>query len=125
MPTIFRSPWFSFFPDDFLGGTVDLSPAEVGAYIRLLCHQWARGSIPHAEPHKLARIAGCPVTADVLAKFPGGINRRLEIVREGAELYREKNSNNGRKGAAKRWRGHWRNDGFRFRFRKPMPRPSP
>jgi uncharacterized protein YdaU (DUF1376 family) len=34
-----KPPAFQFYADDFLGGTIDLTTEEVGAYIRLLCFQ--------------------------------------------------------------------------------------
>ena len=33
-------PAFQFYTDDFLGGVSDMTQAEVGAYILLLCAQW-------------------------------------------------------------------------------------
>jgi len=88
-----RAPAFQFYADDFLAGTLDLSQAEVGAYVRLLCHQWNRGSIP-VEPEKQQRLAGGPVSADVLAKFhedPDGFlrNPRLEQERMKQADFRE------------------------------------
>ena len=41
-----KAPAFMFYADDFLAGTLEMSQEEVGQYIRLLCHQWNRGSIP-------------------------------------------------------------------------------
>jgi uncharacterized protein YdaU (DUF1376 family) len=96
--TIHRSPAFQFYADDFLAGTLDLSQEEVGAYIRLLCHQWNRGSIP-VETEKQQRLAGGSVSVDVLAKFrmvdgSGLVNERLERERakqaEFRQMQREK-----------------------------------
>ena len=94
-----RPPAFQFYADDFLAGTLELSQAEVGSYIRLLCHQWNRGSIP-VEPEKQQRLAGGPVSDDVLAKFPvwdDGIrrNRRLEEERAKQAEFREKQRQKG------------------------------
>lgn len=95
---IHRSPAFQFYADDFLAGTLDLSQEEVGAYIRLLCHQWNRGSIP-VETEKQQRLAGGSVSVDVLAKFrmvdgSGLVNERLERERakqaEFRQMQREK-----------------------------------
>ena len=83
-----KPPAFQFYADDFIGGTCDLSAADVGAYIRLLCYQWSRGAIP-SEPEKLERVAGGKVSADVLAKFPGGKNARMEQEREKQAAFRE------------------------------------
>jgi uncharacterized protein YdaU (DUF1376 family) len=88
-----RSPSFQFYADDFYAGAAELSQAETGAYIRLLCRQWSIGSIPSAV-EKMERIAGGPVTADVLEKFPVGAdgqrrNQRLEHERQKQADYRE------------------------------------
>ena len=88
-----RSPAFQFYADDFFAGTADMSQAEVGAYIRLLCHQWNRGSIP-VGTEKLERLAGGSVSDEVLLKFPVGEdgarkNARLELEREKQNRYRE------------------------------------
>ncbi|MDB6137714.1 MAG: hypothetical protein JWO94_786 [Verrucomicrobiaceae bacterium] len=98
------APSFQFYPSDFLGGTVHLSAEEVGALIRLLCHQWHQGSIP-GDPRKIERIAGVKHAklAEVLVKFrprPDGslVNRRMEDTRKKIEGFRQKQSENGRKG---------------------------
>lgn len=88
-----RTPYFQFYGDDFIAGTIEMSQAEVGAYMRLLCHQWSRGHLP-ADEEKLRRIAGGNVTEDVLAKFPtwdDGLrrNRRMERVRTEQQEFRD------------------------------------
>lgn len=98
-----KPPAFQFYADDFIGGTCDLSTADVGAYIRLLCYQWSRGAIP-SEPDKLERVAGGKVSADVLAKFPDGKNERMEREREKQAAFREEQSRKGQAGAEKRWK---------------------
>ena len=97
-----KPPAFQFYPDDFIGGTCDLSAEEVGAYIRLLCYQWSRGGIPD-DPLKLARIAGANVTPDTLQKFPDGKNARLEFEREKQAEYRAKQSAKGQASAKARF----------------------
>lgn len=94
-----RSPAFQFYADDFLAGTLDLSQEEVGAYIRLLCHQWNRGSIP-VETEKQQRLAGGSVSVDVLAKFRlvdgcGLVNDRLEKERAKQAKFRQKQREKG------------------------------
>ncbi len=85
-----KAPAFQFYSDDFVAGTCDLSAEEVGCYIRLLCLQWNRGSIPVQDRVKLDRIAGCKVSDDVLAKFcADGKNARLESERDKQAAYRE------------------------------------
>lgn len=98
------------YADDFLSGTSDMTPEEVGAYIRLLCHQWSKGYLPN-DPERLARMAGAmdvPSLRYVLAKFvlqaDGTLrNERLESVRRESEEYRTRKSASGRAGAQKRW----------------------
>lgn len=88
-----RSPAFQFYADDFLAGTLDMSQSDVGSYIRLLCHQWSRGSIP-VETEKQQRLAGGSISVDVLAKFrlyEDGLlrNQRLEDERIKQDQYRD------------------------------------
>lgn len=102
-----KAPAFQLYADDFLAGTIAMSPAEVGAYIRLLCYQWSNGSIPD-DPRKLKRIVGGPVSPEVLAKFkPAGegrlANQRLELERRKQNDYREKQRQKGiQSGVARR-----------------------
>lgn len=101
-----KSPAFQFYADDFLAGTFDMSTQEVGAYVRLLCHQWNRGSIP-VEPEKQQRLAGGSVSADVLAKFElcddGQLrNTRLERERQKQSDFRAKQAEKGRKSGESR-----------------------
>ena len=93
-----KAPAFQFYPDDFIGGTCDLSAEEVGTYIRLLCYQWSRESIPVEDIPKLTRIAGSNVTLDVLRKFPDGKNAKLESVRNNLNKYKTTCVQNGKKG---------------------------
>lgn len=108
-----RCPAFQLYAADFIAGTQEMSQAEVGAYIRLLCQQWTRGSIPSC-PDKRERLAGGPVSPDVLAKFPAAgdgqlKNLRLEEYRDNLEFYRQRKVDAGRSGADKRW-GRKQND---------------
>jgi len=87
-------PAFQFYADDFLAGTYDMSQEDVGAYIRLLCVQWNRGSIP-VQPERLSRLAGGVVSQDVLSKFETGEdgqlrNNRLENERAKQLHFRER-----------------------------------
>lgn len=97
-----RPPAFQFYPDDFLAGTFDLSPHEVGVVIRLLCHQWNRAFLPN-DMEKLQRLAGGNVSDDVLSKFPvaqDGTRKNVRLENERAKqlAYREKQSNFGKTG---------------------------
>jgi uncharacterized protein YdaU (DUF1376 family) len=98
-------PAFQFYPDDFIGGTVDLSPEDCGSYIRLLCYQWGRGQIP-GDRVAIARVCGCQPSEEVLAKFPDRKNPRLERERQKQIEYKASQSNSGKVGAEKRWGRH-------------------
>ena len=105
-----RDPAFPLYADDFLSGTAEMSAEEVGAYIRLLCHQWAKGGLPNDEP-RLARMAGLigsPSLGYVVAKFrpyPDGCLRhpRLEAIRAEREAFKARQANSGAVGAERRW----------------------
>lgn len=97
-----KPPAFQFYGDDFVAGTSDMTQAEVGAYILLLCRQWATGEIP-ADYDRLKLIAKGEVSDHVLAKFPDGKNARMEKVRAGLEEFRKSKSESGKIGADKRW----------------------
>ena len=103
-------PAFQLYADDLIAGTVDLSQAELGAYLRLLCAQWSKGGLPD-DMTKLERIAGGPVTEDVLAKLPlcedgKRRNKRMEVERDKQAAYRQEQAEKGRAGAAARWHRH-------------------
>ena len=83
-----------------------MSQEEVGQFIRLLCHQWNRGSIP-VETEKQQRLAGGCVSVDVLAKFDeceDGLlrNIRLESVRTEKGKFLQSQSVKGKLSAEKR-----------------------
>jgi len=61
-----KDPAFLFYASDFLTGTMAMSDAEVGQYIRLLCYQHQHGHINHLALH---RLCGGNAAASVLAKF--------------------------------------------------------
>lgn len=105
-----KPPAFQFYADRFMSGTSDMSNAEVGAYIRLLCQQWTKGGLPN-DPDRLSIMAGAmPVLSlgHVLAKFklcPDGMLRNpvMEQIRQEQDEYRRKQSEKGFAGASKRW----------------------
>jgi uncharacterized protein YdaU (DUF1376 family) len=101
-----KAPAFQLYTDDFLAGTLEMSQEEVGQFIRLLCHQWNRGSIP-VETEKQQRLAGGCVSVDVLAKFDeceDGLlrNIRLESVRTEKGKFLQSQSVKGKLSAEKR-----------------------
>ena len=87
-----RSPWFAFYPDDWIGGTRIMSLAGRGAYLDLLAYQFTAGLIPK-DDRTICRIIGAfpeeweAIKGEVLPKFEetedGFVNRRLE--KEAAE----------------------------------------
>ena len=96
---------FPFFPADFLVSTMLMSPAEVGAYTRLLCHSWIEDGIPYKSKTYLARLGGVSTSKldQILSKFYiDDENRvrhhRLEVVRKSVVDLREKRAKAGRKG---------------------------
>jgi len=95
------SPAFQFYPDDFIGGTVGMTAAEVGAYIRLLCFAWGNGFIP-SDSCALKRVAGITVSESVLSKFTDGKNPRMEEERNKQAVWRDKSRIGGLHSAAKR-----------------------
>ena len=97
-----KPPAFMFYADDFLAGTFHMTQAEVGAYIRLLCYQWNRGEVPRSTTVQ-QRLAGGLVSRAVREKFVvvGGkrINERLEQERDKQNMFRQKQSEKGKKSA--------------------------
>ena len=88
-----------------------MSAEEVGGYIRLLCHQWAKGGLPN-DPERLGRMAGLlgsPSLGYAVAKFTlcsdGQLRHpRLEALRSERDAFLIKQAESGKKGAEKRWR---------------------
>lgn len=100
-----KPPAFQFYADDFLAGVADMTQAEVGAYILLLCNQWNSGAIP-TDKTRLGLIAKGEVSDHVVSKFPNGRNNRLERVRRDQKEHRKLRASAGKAGANKRWQGH-------------------
>lgn len=101
-----KPPAFQFYADDFLGGVGDMTCEEVGAYIRLLCHQWNKGGLVNDDDRLQIMAGQCQASALATAKTKFGVcgdgllrNARLELERSKQTAYREKQAENG----AKRW----------------------
>lgn len=99
-----KSPAFQFYVQDFMVGTLHFSAEEVGAYIRLLCHQWDVGYIEENEK-KLKKITGISAKKceKILKKFSKGEdgflkNLRLEAERTKQLELRKRRSEAGRRG---------------------------
>jgi len=92
--------YFPFYPDRFIVGTVGFSPTEVGSYIKLLCYQFDKGSIPYKDVDNIRIITGFDGDLKrVLGKFPGGRNKTMLDVQE----YLASKSKKARRSANKRW----------------------
>lgn len=104
-----KPPAFLFYADDFLAGTMGMTPSEVGCYIRLLCVQWNSGQIPD-DMDILKRLSGDMPTPYVISKFKksgtGLKNARMEFERKKQKEYRVNRSESGKKGANSRWHSH-------------------
>jgi len=105
-----KSPAFQFYASDFLVDTAEMTNQEVGVYIRLLSHQWVNGNL-NGDPNRLANVVGIDlleVWPEIKHKFELGEdgrlkNPKLEKVRQTQIDYRAKQSEAGKRGAAKRW----------------------
>lgn len=104
-----KPPAFQFYAKDFLAGTSDMSNAEVGAYIRLLCHQWDKEILPNDDV-KLTRLCSGDNEGIIRAKTKfieneeGNLyNVRLQNTREIQNEFRKSRSDSGKEGAKKRW----------------------
>lgn len=99
-----KAQWFKFYPQDFILGTLKLSNAEIGAYIKLLCHQWDKGHIPNNNA-EIEEITDTKIEklAKVLKKFETTnestlINIRLNEEKRKMAEYSEMQSSKGSKG---------------------------
>lgn len=101
--------------DRLIADTQDLSAEEFGVYWRLLCRQWSKGAIP-CDVARQANIGGVkPGRMKAIREAIGTRLQRhetiknceyspfMEDVRETMRLRNQKASENGRKGAQKRW----------------------
>lgn len=128
-----KAPAFQLYAADFYVDTAGWTAAEVGAYVRILLHQWCEGPFPN-RMSAIARIAGvdprnmkkmwaevimrkfitvaeyakmCPPDADFLQHPHDAnllVNYRLEDTRRKQEKYRENQAIHGSRGANKRWK---------------------
>lgn len=116
-----KSDWVAFSTADFLVGTTELSNEEVGVYIRLLCLQHQRGTLP-ADIAQLNRLVpgakrSWPAIASKFVPCGDGLIRNERMAREceaasnRMEFYKQRataaaerrwSNPNGPKGSAKR-----------------------
>jgi len=103
-----KSPAFQFYAADFYMGTDDLTAAQVGGYIRLLCKQWDKNYLPFDKKilKKWTQLSSTDLDV-VLEKFvknsEGYYNERLEQERQKQEHHRNARSEAGKIGNEKRW----------------------
>ena len=102
-------PCFPFYVDDFIGGTMYMTPAEVGAYVLLLAEQWRNGFV-HEQTALLLRVSRMKnrrQLAQVLDKFEvcedGHLrNRKMEAIRTDRMAYISEQSRKGKLSAVNR-----------------------
>lgn len=106
-----KAPAFQLYSSDFLTGTMLMSNAEVGLYIRLLCLQAEHGSVPD-DVERIVQAFGEPsriLWPVVRSKFVAGgipgslVNARLNEVLAAREGYRMKQSAKGKRSAELRF----------------------
>lgn len=99
-----NNPSFSFYVNDFEGGTRHMTDAELGCYLRLLIAQFNRGGILPDDEKFLRRFStsfdeSWPFVKEKFKKINGGLqNERLEIETFKRKKFIEKQSGNGQKG---------------------------
>lgn len=104
-----KPPSFPFYGQDYQTGTMTMTPAERGAYVDCLWHQWAAGGVPADDMTRLAGAMRCSVSMArklwpaLASKFERGDdglwrNPRLEKVRAEKQRYHDAQKGNGAKG---------------------------
>ncbi len=107
-----KLPAFLLYATDFIVGTAEMGLAETGAYIKLLCHQWDKGTLPN-DTEKLYRLVGATQPAEketvnnILNKFEVRgetlVNPKLEAVKNIQQEFRNKRVQSAKKAAQARW----------------------
>ena len=111
-----RPPAFPLYAGDFLSDAnqMAMTLAEAGAYIRLMCVCWKEGSIPD-NPKTLWKLAQAQSLRAFERVWPNVrvcfeerddgclVHPRIEQERRKKDAYRQKMSESGKKGAAKRY----------------------
>lgn len=105
-----KTPFMPLWVSDFLGDTLDLDAAEIGAYMLLLMAQWNRGgsSLPD-DPKKLQRVARCgrnwtKIWGQIEHYFDrdedGVYSKRLRLEAQNVAAKRAVNAQNGARGGS-------------------------
>jgi uncharacterized protein YdaU (DUF1376 family) len=107
------SPAFQFYPRDWMGGAPGkMTPEETHVYVWLLCLDWEHNGFEYDEKElahwcRLTRPRFRKAWAKVGPNFvdrDGRLyNPRLDRERAKQQVWREKSSEGGRRGAEKRW----------------------
>ena len=129
--------WMPLYTSDLVSSCVDMTPAQFGAYVRLLCYAWDNGGLPN-DADACGRIAGGIDQSDWRA-----VRRRLEVIdagtdnerlshprleaeREKQSLLHDSRSEAGRRAAQKRWQTQCgRNANALAKPCHPEPEPEP
>lgn len=129
------STWMPFYVGDYLRDTGHLSPAEHGAYLLLLFQYWTTGKPPQDDDEMLRRIARMTQREWTAARrviepfftIAGGAWRHKRVEAELARWSEKKQrrSNAGSKGAAKRWQTDSNATPMPMANECPSPSPSP
>lgn len=96
-----KDPAFLFYSQDFLMGTITMSDAEIGMYVRILCvqHQTC-----HIDAEAMRKLCGGDVPASVLAKFKiDGDGKYYNERLENEMLARKEKGRRNKKNAEMRW----------------------
>ncbi|QYJ68913.1 YdaU family protein [Flavobacterium litorale] len=97
-----KDPAFPFYAQDFLVGTMHMTCEQTGAYIKLLAYQWVNLGIPKQRIGIIIGTGWENIWLSIRDKFTerNGIyyNQRLEDEREKRARFKQKQSENGKKG---------------------------
>lgn len=90
-----KDPILPLYYNDLDRSTRDWTDEELGAYVRLLMHQWDKGSLPN-DYQRLTRIATSlsttwPTVKEKFVEKNGGlINERMEEIRNKREVFKHR-----------------------------------
>ena len=134
-----RLPYFAFWADDFIAGTLGMPDAEVGVYIKLLAGAWAKDGISDAEARSVSRDDRVidNVLRDKFTECEDGRfrNEKLESVRDTQAKRQQSGSKGGSKTASKPQANGVANDAAKVKHHNqiqthiqstyPEPNPNP
>jgi uncharacterized protein YdaU (DUF1376 family) len=101
-----KDPAFPFYAQDFMTGVMHLTMEERGVYITLIAYQWAHLKIPKKRLGLIVGFDWNSFSDELREKFVESgdflLNERLEFEREKRKIFKEKQSDNGKKGGRPR-----------------------